>query len=110
MTKKIFGNVILATAVGLTSAAFAATIDLSTVTANMTFANGDVITGTLGANVKLSIADNALVTLRPSRARAIPTTATNGLGLRVSAKRRYALTAPTTSRASTRNIPASTFP
>ena len=63
MTKKIFGNVILATAVGLTSAAFAAMIDLSKVTANMTFANGDVITGTLSANVKLSIADNALVTL-----------------------------------------------
>ena len=64
MIKKIFGNVILATAIGLVSGAFAATIDLSKVTGNTTFNNGDVITGTLGADVELSIADGAYVTLR----------------------------------------------
>ena len=64
MTRKIFGNIILVTAVGLTSGAFAATIDLSTVTADTILNNHDVITGTLGKNVKLSIANNALVTLR----------------------------------------------
>ena len=47
--------------------AMAAEIDLSTVTADTTFNNGDVITGTLGAKVKLSIANNALVTLRNAR-------------------------------------------
>ena len=55
---------ILAAAVGLASGAFAAEIDLSTVTADTILNNHDVITGTLGANVKLSIANNALVTLR----------------------------------------------
>ena len=54
----------LAATVGLASGAFAATIDLSTVTSDTIFNNGDVLTGTLGANVKLSIADKALVTLR----------------------------------------------
>jgi len=39
------------------------TIDLSYVTENTTAQNGDVLTGTLGANVKISIADNATVTL-----------------------------------------------
>jgi len=39
------------------------TIDLSSVTENTTAQNGDVLTGTLGANVKISIADNATVTL-----------------------------------------------
>ena len=67
MTKKIFGNVILAAAVGLASGAFAAEIDLSTVTADTILNNHDVITGTLGAKVKLSIANNALVTLRNAR-------------------------------------------
>ena len=39
------------------------TIDLSSVTENTTAQNGDILTGTLGANVKISIADNATVTL-----------------------------------------------
>ena len=64
MTRKIFGNIILVTAVGLTSGAFAATINLSTVTADTILNNHDVITGTLGAKVKLSIADGARVFLR----------------------------------------------
>ena len=39
------------------------TIDLSTVTSNITVQNGDVLTGILGNNVKISIADGATVTL-----------------------------------------------
>ena len=39
------------------------TIDLSTITADVTAEDGDVLTGTLGANVKISIADGATVTL-----------------------------------------------
>lgn len=42
---------------------WAETINLSAVTANLTAQNGDVLTGTLGANVKISIADGATVTL-----------------------------------------------
>ena len=42
----------------------AKTIDLSTVTADTTVADGYTITGTLGANVKISIADGATVTLK----------------------------------------------
>lgn len=39
------------------------TIDLSTLSASITAKDGDVLTGTLGANVKISIADGATVTL-----------------------------------------------
>ena len=39
------------------------TIDLSTMSTNFTAHDGDILTGTLGANVKISIADNATVTL-----------------------------------------------
>ena len=42
----------------------AKTIDLSTVTADTTVADGYTITGKLGANVKISIADGATVTLK----------------------------------------------
>ena len=45
------------------SAAAATTIDLSTVMENTTIEDGYTITGTLGANVKISIADGATVTL-----------------------------------------------
>ena len=45
------------------SVAAATTIDLSTVTENTTIEDGYTITGTLGANVKISIADGATVTL-----------------------------------------------
>ena len=38
-------------------------VDLSTLTADYEAQNGDVLTGTLGANVKISIADGATVTL-----------------------------------------------
>ncbi len=55
---------IVAAAIGLAAGSFAATIDLSTVTSDLTLDNYDVITGTLGANVKISIADGALVHLR----------------------------------------------
>ena len=50
-----------AAAIGI--AANAATLDLSTVTANRTIADGTTLTGTLGSNVKLTIAANATVTL-----------------------------------------------
>ena len=39
------------------------TVDLSTLTADYEAQDGDVLTGTLGANVKISIADGATVTL-----------------------------------------------
>ncbi|MBO7683623.1 MAG: hypothetical protein J6T51_02730, partial [Kiritimatiellae bacterium] len=39
-------------------------LDLGDVNANTTIADGTVVTGTLGANVKVSIADGAAVTLR----------------------------------------------
>ena len=39
------------------------TVDLATLTADYEAQNGDVLTGTLGANVKISIADGATVTL-----------------------------------------------
>ena len=39
------------------------TIDLSTLTSDVVASNGDVITGTLGRNVKISIGDGATVTL-----------------------------------------------
>ena len=55
---------LLAAAMGIVTSAYAATIDLSDVTADTTLANGDVATGWLGANVKISITDGATVTLR----------------------------------------------
>ena len=39
-------------------------IDLSTITSNYTAKNGEILTGTLGSNVKISIADGAKVTLK----------------------------------------------
>ncbi len=42
----------------------ALTLDLSTVTADTVIANNTTVTGTLGANVKISIADGATVTLK----------------------------------------------
>ena len=53
----------LAAAMGIATSTFAALVDLSTVTANRTLNNGDVVTGTLGGNYKISIADGAEVTL-----------------------------------------------
>ena len=41
----------------------AAATDLSTINANYTASNGETLTGTLGANVQISIADGATVTL-----------------------------------------------
>lgn len=43
--------------------AWAATINLASVSTDITAQNNDVLTGTLGSNVKVSIADNATVTL-----------------------------------------------
>ena len=42
---------------------WAATVDLSNVTSDRTFQNGDVLQGTLSTNAKLSIAAGATVTL-----------------------------------------------
>ena len=43
--------------------AWAVNVDLSTLTGNYEAQNGDVLTGTLGANVKITIANSATVTL-----------------------------------------------
>ena len=53
----------LAAAIGLAATTFAATINLSTVTAGTTIPDGTTVTGTLGSNVKLTIAPGATVTL-----------------------------------------------
>ena len=53
----------LAVAIGLAASTFAATVNLANVTANKTLANGDVAYGALAANVKVSIAAGATVTL-----------------------------------------------
>ena len=55
---------VLMAALGLASGAFAETINLSSLIGDRTLNNNDVITGTLSAKVKLSIADGALVYLR----------------------------------------------
>lgn len=47
----------------ITRSAAPAATDLSTINANYTAQNGETLTGTLGANVKISIADGATVTL-----------------------------------------------
>ena len=54
-------HVVFAAAICLVASARA--LDLSTVTSNTTIPNGTTVTGTLGSNVKLSIAQNATVTL-----------------------------------------------
>ena len=59
--KKLLATIVVAVCAAFTASA--AKIDLSTVTANKTLANGDVAYGTLGANVKVSIAAGATVTL-----------------------------------------------
>ena len=53
----------LAAAIGLAATTFAATLNLSTVTADTTIPNGTTLTGTLNSNVKLTIASRATVTL-----------------------------------------------
>ena len=53
----------IAAACGLATTMFAATVNLANLTADRTFADGDVITGRLGSRLKLSIADGATVTL-----------------------------------------------
>ena len=59
--KKLLATIVVAVCAAFTASA--AKIDLSTVTANKTLANGDVAYGTLGANVKVSIAAGATVTI-----------------------------------------------
>ena len=59
--KKMLATIVVAVCAAFTASA--AKIDLSTVTANKTLANGDVAYGTLGANVKVSIAAGATVTI-----------------------------------------------
>ncbi|MBR3413794.1 MAG: Ig-like domain-containing protein [Bacteroidales bacterium] len=51
------------TALAEPMAATGNTVDLSTLTSNYEAKDGDVLTGTLGANVKISVADGATVTL-----------------------------------------------
>ena len=53
----------LAAAIGLAASTFAATIDLSTVTANTTIPDSTTLTGTLYGNITLTIATGATVTL-----------------------------------------------
>ena len=60
MKKLLIG---LAAAIGLAASAAAAAVDLATVTANTTLNDGDVATGTLGGNYRVSIADGAKVLL-----------------------------------------------
>ena len=54
---------LLSLLIGVAKGVWAETIDLSTVTTNVTAQNGDILTGTLTANVKISIADGATVIL-----------------------------------------------
>ena len=60
--KKLLATLSLAACAAFTASA--ATINLADVTGSTTLANGDVATGTLGGNYKISIADGATVTLR----------------------------------------------
>ena len=62
MKNKTFLSIFLFLLFSLATA-WADTVDLSSVSADTSLQNGDVVTGTLGANVKISIADNATVTL-----------------------------------------------
>ena len=52
---------VVAAAIAVASGAFAATIDLFGVVSDLTLANGDIVTGTLGGNCKISIEDGATV-------------------------------------------------
>ena len=62
--KKIFAFITAAVAASAILPALAATIDLSTVTGDKTLANGDIATGALAGQFKISIADGATVTFR----------------------------------------------
>ena len=56
-------SILLAAAISLATGAYAVTVDLSSVTADTVLADGDVATGTLGGNYKISAAAGATVTL-----------------------------------------------
>ncbi len=61
MSKKIFTFLfVLAASVGMS---WATTTDLASISNNYTAQDGEILTGTLGVNVKISIADGATVTL-----------------------------------------------
>ncbi len=61
MRKKIFTFLLaLVTSVGMS---WATTTDLASITGDYTAQDGEILTGTLGVNVKISIADGATVTL-----------------------------------------------
>ena len=61
MRKKIFTILLaLAASVGMS---WATTTDLASITGNYTAQDGEILTGTLGVSVKISIADGATVTL-----------------------------------------------
>ena len=63
--KKLLTTIAAAIGIAVGSAtALADSINLSEVTENTTVADGTTLTGTLGANVKISIADGATVTLK----------------------------------------------
>lgn len=61
MMKKVIVAIVATTCLVL--GAFADTIDLADVTVNRTIPNGSVVKGTLGKNIKISIAAGATVTL-----------------------------------------------
>ena len=63
--KKIF--LFMALCLSTVFAANAATVDLSTLTANYVAQDGDVLTGTLSNNVKISITPSATITLKNAR-------------------------------------------
>ena len=54
---------ICAVAIGLAASTYAATLNLATVSTDTMIADGTIVTGILGSNVKLTIADGATVTL-----------------------------------------------
>ena len=61
--KKLFAFITAAVAASATLPAVAATIDLSTLTGAATLRNGDVLTGELTKELRISIVDGAVVTL-----------------------------------------------
>ncbi len=54
-------NTLLAAAIGIAASASAATLSLTSVDTSRRITDGTIVTGTLSANVKLTIADGATV-------------------------------------------------
>ena len=79
--KKLFALLLSAVAASATLPAFAATIDLSTVTGITTLQDGDVATGTLVGTYAISIADGATVTLRNVTVNGVDTSTSGYAGI-----------------------------